>query len=474
LRGRCYTAARPCRSLRRHALPEGAPGAQEEEPLSDGAADRKLAIIGLGYVGLPLAIDLVEAGFDVQGIDASSNRVARLRDAQSYVDDVADDRLRAALDTGRLALSGIDASWAEASVAFICVPTPVTATLEPDLGPILAAAGYVRDGLRGGDLVVLQSTTYPGTTVGPLRAALEAGGLRAGVDFGLAFAPERVSPGEGRPASSIPRLVGGIDVASGERAASILATVSPDVRRMSSPDAAELAKLFENVFRNVNIALVNELALICERLGLDVWEVIGGASTKPFGFMAFLPGPGVGGHCIPVDPYYLAARAREVGFHERFVETAGDINSQMPEHVVRLVAAALNRRGKPLLGARILVIGVAFKSGVSDARNSPAGPIIEGLAELGAAVSYHDPRLPTFSPAEAAGRRADAEGTLRSVELAPALASRPDCVLILTAHPEVDWDAVLAEADLVVDTRNVSAEHRVEPGQVLRLGAGWS
>jgi UDP-N-acetyl-D-glucosamine dehydrogenase len=423
---------------------------------------------------LPLAIDLVEAGFEVQGIDASADRVAQLRDGRSYVDDVGDDRLRAALDTGRLSLTGTDSPWADATVAFICVPTPVTATLEPDLGPILAAAGYARDGLEPGDLVVLQSTTYPGTTVGPLRAALEAGGLRAGADFGLAFAPERVSPGEGRPASSIPRLVGGIDAASSERAATILAAVSPDVRRMTSPDAAELAKLFENVFRNVNIALVNELALICERLGLDVWEVIAGASTKPFGFMAFLPGPGVGGHCIPVDPYYLAARAREVGFHERFVETAGDINSQMPEHVVRLVAAALNRRGKPLLGARVLVIGVAFKADVSDARNSPAGPIIEGLRLLGAEVTYHDPRLPTFSPAQAAGRRATDDPPLRSIELAPALASRPDCVLILTAHDDIDWEAILAESDLVVDTRNVSAGHRVQPGQVLRLGAGWS
>jgi UDP-N-acetyl-D-glucosamine dehydrogenase len=423
---------------------------------------------------LPLAIDLVEAGFEVRGIDASTDRVAQLRAGRSYVDDVDDDRLRASIATGRLTLDGTDAGWADASVAFICVPTPVTPTLEPDLGPILAAAAYVSDGLRRGDLVVLQSTTYPGTTVGPLCAALEAGGLRAGTDFGLAFAPERVSPGEGRPASSIPRLVGGIDAASSERAAAILGTVSPDVRTMTSPDAAELAKLFENVFRNVNIALVNELALICERLGLDVWEVIGGASTKPFGFMAFFPGPGVGGHCIPVDPYYLAARAREVGFHERFVEAAGDINSQMPEHVVRLVAAALNRRGKPLLGARTLVIGVAFKAGVSDARNSPAAPIIAGLRGAGAEVSYHDPRLPSFSPAMAARQPDGGEGLLRSVDLAAALASRPDCVLILTAHPEVDWDAVLAESDLVVDTRNVSEGRQARPGQVLRLGAGWS
>jgi UDP-N-acetyl-D-glucosamine dehydrogenase len=445
--------------------------------VNGGSAEtpERIAVIGLGYVGLPLALDLLEAGHPVHAVDASEIRLAQLAAGASYVDDVPDERLRGALASGRLRLGNVDEPWTDSDVVFICVPTPVTASGEPDLGPVLAAGGYVRDGLRRGDLVVLQSTTYPGTTLGPLRRVLEAGGLRAGEDFGLAFAPERVSPGEGRPSSAIPRLVGGIDVASTARAAAILRAVSPSVMEMTSPDAAELAKLFENVFRNVNIALVNELALICERLGLDVWEVIRGASTKPFGFMPFYPGPGVGGHCIPVDPYYLAARAREVGFHERFIETAGDINSQMPDHVVRLVGEALNDRGKAVRGSRVLVLGVAFKPGVADPRNTPAAPLVSGLLARGAEVSYHDPRLPEFNPDEREGHGGGEapRRLLRSVPLAEALAADPDCVVLVTPLPEIDWDVVFARADLVVDTRDASRGRSVRPRQVLRLGAGW-
>jgi UDP-N-acetyl-D-glucosamine dehydrogenase len=432
-------------------------------------ADSRIAVVGLGYVGLPLAIDLALAGYDVLAVDTSQPRIAQLKAGESYVDDVASSTVHAALQTGRFNVGDASSSWTDATVAFICVPTPVTASLEPDLGPILAAAQYVRRDMRRGDLVVLQSTTYPGTTVGPLQVALEVDGLRAGVDFGLAFSPERVSPGEGRPSSSIPRLVGGIDEPSGARAAAILRSVSPSVLQLSSPDAAELAKLFENVFRNVNIALVNELALICEQLGLDVWEVIGGSSTKPFGFMPFYPGPGVGGHCIPVDPYYLAARAREVGFHERFIETAGDINSRMPQHVAELVSQGLNDRGKPIKGSFILVVGVAFKPGVADDRNSPAGPLIAELQSRGGVVSYHDPRLPEYVPSGG-----DISQILRSVPLEAALAEMPDCVVIVTPHPDIDWDLLFARADLVVDTRNVSAGQTVRSRQVLRLGAGWS
>ncbi|MEA2651187.1 MAG: UDP-N-acetyl-D-glucosamine dehydrogenase [Chloroflexota bacterium] len=440
----------------------------------DSVADRMVAVIGLGYVGLPLALDLAEAGHQVLGIDASTGRVNQLRAGGSYIDDVASGRVAAAVANGTFRPESTDTDWTDAPVAFICVPTPVTASREPDLGPILAAGEYVRRGLRAGDLVVLQSTTYPGTTMGPLRSLLERDGLRAGRDFGLAFSPERVSPGEGRPSSSIPRLVGGIDEGSTTRAAALLRPIAPSVTEMSSPDAAELAKLFENVFRNVNIALVNELALICERLGLDVWEVIRGASTKPFGFMPFYPGPGVGGHCIPVDPYYLAARAREVGFHERFIETAGDINSRMPEHVISLVAAALNARGKAVRGSSVFVIGVAFKPGVSDDRNSPAAPIIAGLQSAGAIVSYHDPRLAAFDPAASHEFPGLAGEALRSVPLGEALAAAPDCVVIVTPHPEIDWDAVFDGADMIVDTRDASRGRSLRAGQVLRLGAGWS
>ena len=434
--------------------------------------DPRVAVIGLGYVGLPLAVDLAESGRDVIGVDASEARVGDVRAGRSYIDDVEGERLRAALDTGRLHVVSTSEETEHATAAFICVPTPVTASREPDLGPIRSAAEYVRSGLRSGDLVVLQSTTYPGTTMGPLRQLLERDGLVAGRDFDLAFSPERVSPGEGRPSSSIPRLVGGITAEATARAAEILRPISPSVMELSSPDAAELAKLFENVFRNVNIALVNELALICERLGLDVWEVIGGASTKPFGFMPFYPGPGVGGHCIPVDPYYLAARAREVGFHERFIETAGDINSRMPEHVVGLVTQALNARGKAVRGSSILVLGVAFKPDVSDDRNSPARPIIASLRAAGADVSYHDPRLPRFSLADEHDREPAPE--LANVELDAALRAEPDCVVIVTPHRNIDWDAVFGRADLVVDTRNASSGRSVRDGQVLRLGGGWS
>ena len=437
-------------------------------------ADRKIAVVGLGYVGLPLAIDLAGSGHEVLGVDASFERLDQLRGGHSYIDDVASEWVSAAIADGSFRPTSTDTDWTDETVAFICVPTPVTASREPDLGPIRSAAEYVRRGLRAGDLVVLQSTTYPGTTMGPLRSLLERDGLRAGEDFGLAFSPERVSPGEGRPSSSIPRLVGGIDPATTERAAAILRPIAPSVTEMTSPDAAELAKLFENVFRNVNIALVNELALICERLGLDVWEVIGGASTKPFGFMPFYPGPGVGGHCIPVDPYYLAARAREVGFHERFIETAGDINSRMPEHVISLVTSALNERGRALRGSSVLVLGVAFKPDVSDDRNSPAAPIIAGLQAAGAVVSYHDPKLAAFDPATSHEIPGVAGEALRSVPLAEALAAEPDCVVIVTPHREIDWDAVFERADLIVDTRDASRGRSTRPGQVLRLGAGWS
>ena len=442
-----------------------------------GTINERITVIGLGYVGLPLALDLLDAGHAVHAVDISHDRLAQLEGGISYVDDVPNARLHSALATGRLRLTNVDQPWTDSDVAFICVPTPVSASREPDLSRVLSAGRYVRQGLRPGDLVVLQSTTYPGTTNGPLRDVLEVSGLRAGHEFGLVFAPERVSPGEGRPSSSIPRLVGGGDPASTARASAILGRIAPAVMEMTSPDAAELAKLFENVFRNVNIALVNELALICERLGLDVWEVIRGSSTKPFGFMTFYPGPGVGGHCIPVDPYYLASRAREVGFHERFIETAGDINSQMPDHVVRLAFEALNDRGKALKGARILVVGVAFKPGVADPRNSPAAPVIRGLLAGGAAVDYHDPRLLVFDPFEGPEhevRGAASTAEMTSVPLSQALETSPDCVVIVTPHPEIDWDELFERADLVVDTRDVSTGRHVRDRQVLRLGAGWA
>jgi len=428
--------------------------------------DRRVAVIGLGYVGLPLAISFVEAGLTVDGIDALAARVAELNAGSSPIDDVSDERLQAALADGLRVCSPAEIDLAAADAIFVCVPTPITTTKDPDLVPVLAAAETIRGTIRKGQLIVLQSTTYPGTTSGPFREVIERSGLTAGVDFDLAFAPERVNPGDPASASKgVPRLVGALTPGGTERAAALLRNINDNVVEMSSPDAAELAKLLENVFRNVNIAFVNQLALLCERMGLDVWEVINAAATKPFGFMKFTPGPGVGGHCIPVDPYYLSWRAREFDFIDRFIELAGDINFAMPRHVVDLVAEALNDRAKALKGAKVGVLGVAFKPNVRDARNSPAGDVLAGIAERGADVRFHDPHVGSFT---------DAAGTERpGTDLADLLAWA-DAIVVVTAHAAIDWGTVYDKAGLVVDTVNSSRGHATRERQVLRLGAGWS
>jgi UDP-N-acetyl-D-glucosamine dehydrogenase len=430
------------------------------------AQDRRVAVIGLGYVGLPLALAFSEAGLSVEGIDASTPRVRELTDRHSPIDDVSDERLGAGLDRGLRVVSPDDARLPDADAIFVCVPTPITATKDPDLGPVVLAAEFVRDRLRRGQLVILQSTTFPGTTTGPFRETLEGSGLRAGNDFDLAFAPERVNPGD--PASSgraIPRLVGGSTPESTRRAAALLGHINDVVIQLSSPEAAEMAKLLENTFRNVNIAFVNQLALLCERMGLDVWEVIDAAATKPFGFMRFSPGPGVGGHCIPVDPYYLAWRAREFDFTDRFIELAGDINLAMPRHVVDLIAEALNERGKAVRGARIAVLGVAFKPDVQDARNSPARDVLALAAERGAELAFHDPHVASFR---------DTAGVSRESRSLGELLGWADAVVVLVRHKAIDWDRVYGEADLIVDTVNSSTNRDTRARQVLRLGAGWS
>jgi UDP-N-acetyl-D-glucosamine dehydrogenase len=424
-----------------------------------------VSIVGLGYVGLPLAIAFVEAGLEVEGIDAFAGRVAELNAGSSPIDDVSDERLRAALEAGLRVIAPTETRMAEADAIFVCVPTPITATKDPDLGPVLAAADTIRTHLRGGQLIVLQSTTFPGTTTGPFREVLERSGLRAGTDFDLAFAPERVNPGDPFSASKgVPRLVGATTPDGTRRAAALLRQINDQVLELTSPDAAELAKLLENVFRNINIAFVNQLALLCERMGLDVWEVINAAATKPFGFMKFTPGPGVGGHCIPVDPYYLSWRAREFDFIDRFIEAAGDINFGMPRHVVDLVAEALNDRERALKGARVGVLGVAFKPNVRDARNSPAAEVIALIAERGADVRYHDPHVSSFR---------DGAGVARDSEDLDALLAWADVIVVVTAHRAIEWGTVYERADLVVDTVDSSAGHETRPRQVLRLGAGW-
>jgi UDP-N-acetyl-D-glucosamine dehydrogenase len=427
--------------------------------------DTRVAVIGLGYVGLPLAISFAEAGLDVEGIDVSPARVAELNARHSPIDDVDDARLAAALDGSFRVVGPEEARPSEAHAVFVCVPTPITGTKDPDLGPVVEAGRYIRGHLRRGQLVVLQSTTFPGTTTGPFREVLEQGGLAAGADFDLAFAPERVNPGDPASASrGVPRLVGGSTPAATARAAALLRRINDQVVELSSPDAAEMAKLLENTFRNVNIAFVNQLALLCERMGLDVWEIIDAAATKPFGFMRFTPGPGVGGHCIPVDPYYLAWRAREFDFTERFIELAGDINFAMPRHVVDLTAEALNDRSRSLKGARVGVIGVAFKPDVQDARNSPAAAVLAGLATRGAEVRYHDPLVPRFR---------DDDGTVHDGVGLDALLHWADVILVLVGHRAVEWDRLYELADLVVDTVDTSRGRATRPRQVLRLGAGW-
>ncbi len=429
-------------------------------------SDSRIAILGLGYVGLPLAIAFVEAGLQVEGIDANGPRVAELSAGRSPIDDISDDRLRAALDGQLSVVQPPESHLADADVIVVCVPTPITSSKDPDLGPLFSAAALICERLQAGQLVILQSTTFPGTTTGPFREELERSGLKAGKDFDLAFAPERVNPGDPASASKgVPRLVGATTPAATHRAAALLGRINDNVIELSSPDAAELAKLLENVFRNVNIALVNQLALLCERMGLDVWEVIDAAATKPFGFMRFTPGPGVGGHCIPVDPYYLAWRAREFDFVDRFVELAGDINLAMPRHVVDLVAEALNDRGQALRGARVGVLGVAFKPNVRDSRNSPAAGILAGLGGRGAEVAYHDPHVPAFR---------DADGTSRESVGLDELLRTSDAVVVVTPHRAIDFANVYERAELVVDTVNSSQGRDVRPRQVLRLGAGWS
>ena len=428
--------------------------------------DRRVAVIGLGYVGLPLAIAFSEAGLEVEGVDASPDRIAELQARTSPIDDVSDERLGAALDRGMRVGSPVDSTISEADAIFVCVPTPITATKDPDLAPVLSAAETICGHIRAGQLIVLQSTTFPGTTTGPFAEVVERSGLKAGVDFDLAFAPERVNPGDPASASKgVPRLVGATTPQATKRAAALLRNINDQVVELSSPDAAELAKLLENVFRNINIAFVNQLALLCERMGLDVWEVINAAATKPFGFMKFTPGPGVGGHCIPVDPYYLSWRAREFDFIDRFIEAAGDINFAMPRHVVDLVAEALNDRERALKGAKVGVLGVAFKPNVQDARNSPAADVLAGIAERGAEVRYHDPHVPSFR---------DSDGAEREDTPLDELLDWADAIVVVTAHRAIDWPRVYERADLVVDTVDSSAGHATRPRQVLRLGAGWS
>ena len=432
--------------------------------------DNTVAIIGLGYVGLPLAVAFGRGGVPVIGVELSAAKVAELNAGRSYIPDVPAADI-AALVQARLLQATNDYEKVRAADAiFICVPTPYDAAKAPDLSFIISAAEGIAPRLRAGQLIVLQSTTYPGTTDEVVRPILERTGLKAGVDFDLAFSPERIDPGNTKfNAINTPKVVGGVTARATERAAELLRRIGAPVEIVSSARAAEMTKLLENIFRSVNIALVNELALLCERMGLDVWEVIRAASTKPFGFMPFYPGPGVGGHCIPIDPLYLSWKAREYDFHTNFIDLAADVNESMPYHVVELVAQGLSKCGRGLKGSRVLVLGVAFKRDIDDARNSPAERVIELLMRRGAVVTYHDAFVPKFvlGPDVFQHERL----VLESVALTDVALAQADCVLIVTGHTQVDYARVIQQSPLVVDSCNVTAKLTDAHDKVVRLGA---
>ena len=405
-----------------------------------------VGVIGLGYVGLPLAVEFADAGLRVVPVDVDQAKVDSIVKGISYIPDVASDRLRRLVDAGRLRATTDVRALADVDAISICVPTPLRKTKDPDLSFVVAAVEEVAKHLRRGQLVVLESTTYPGTTEEVVRPMLERDGLLAGHDFFLAFSPERVDPANADwHTGNTPKVVGGVDRASTEAACALYGTFVSTTVPVSSTGVAEMVKLLENTFRAVNIGMVNELALMCREMGIDVWEVIDAARTKPFGFMAFYPGPGLGGHCIPIDPFYLSWKARQSGFESRFIELAGHVNGAMPRYVIDRVSEALNSAGKPVMGSRVHLLGMAYKGNVSDYRESPAIDIARLLEQRGAVVSYSDPHVPEV----------DEHGfAMRATPLDAALDAGMDCAVIVTNHRAFDYQDLVQRAPLVVDTRN--------------------
>jgi UDP-N-acetyl-D-glucosamine dehydrogenase len=429
----------------------------------------RVTVIGLGYVGLPLAVGFAKAGYAVVGLEVDERKIAALNEGRSYIQDVETSDVAAMVRAGRLIASNNYDLLSDTHAIFICVPTPFDAMKAPDLVYIEQAARDIAPQLHTGQLIILQSTTYPGTTEEFVQPILEQSGLIAGQDFHLAFSPERINPGDKQfTVENTPKVVGGLTPRCTELARLLLAQLFAHVHVVSSPRAAEMSKLLENIYRSVNIALVNELALLSERMGIDIWEVIEAAKTKPFGFMPFYPGPGVGGHCIPVDPYYLSWKAREYDFYTKFIELAAEVNQAMPYHTVDLAAQALSKAGKPLDGASVLILGVAFKRDIDDARNSPAERIIELLLHRGARVSYSDPYVPRYRVGRDVFCRE--ERWLESVDLTAETLSGADCVIIVAGHRIVDYAQVVQHALLVIDT--VHATHGLRgSARVVRVGA---
>jgi UDP-N-acetyl-D-glucosamine dehydrogenase len=414
---------------------------------------RTVGVIGLGYVGLPLAVAFAHEGCEVIALDVDHRKIDAIQAGTSYIEDVPDETLGAV--AARIHATTRYADLARADAVLICVPTPLTRNREPDLGPLIDSTRALAEVLQAGQLVVLESTTYPGTTRERVAPLLEESGLAAGRDFHLAFSPERVDPGRTDfGLRNTPKVIGGLTAACAERAQELYGLVCDHLIPVSSPEAAELTKLLENIFRSVNIALVNELAILSDRMGIDIWEVVDAAATKPYGFMRFEPGPGMGGHCLPVDPFYLTWRAREFHMSTEFIELAGKINQQMPYHCVERIERALNDAEKPVKGSRIAILGVSYKGGVGDIRESPALRIMHVLSERGAILSYHDRFVPTLP-----------ELGLASVPLEET--DGADAVVLVTAHPGVDHDALATEAQLFVDLRGVTRGLHID--NVVRL-----
>ena len=410
----------------------------------------KIGIVGLGYVGLPLAVAFAQEGHDVVGLDTDPGKIEALNEGRSYIEDVPDSVLEPLSERLRATTRYADLASTEAII--VCVPTPLTTSREPDLTYLISAGEGIAGVLQKGQLVSLESTTYPGTTRDDLAPVLEASGMKAGEDFHLTFSPERIDPGRtDYTVRTTPKLVGGLTPECTQRAEALYREICDQVVVVSSPETAELAKLLENIFRSVNIAFVNELAQLCDRLEhVDVWEVVDAAATKPFGFMRFDPGPGMGGHCLPIDPFYLAYKARQVNFYPEFIELAGKVNQAQPQWCAERVERALNDVRKPVRDSKILVLGVSYKAGVGDTRESPALKIIAALQELGGDVSYHDPHVPEL-----------AMTSLSSVELNGAL-EEADAVAIVTAHPGIDYGQVVEKASLVVDLRGIMRDAGAE------------
>lgn len=413
----------------------------------------RIGVIGLGYVGLPLAVEKGKVGFPVLGFDINEERAARVNAGDNYIGDVKDHELRELAEKGIIRATTDFSRLAECDVIIICVPTPLTITRDPDVSYMKSAADQVARYIRPGQLVTLESTTYPGTTEEVILPILEASGLKVGQDFFLAFSPERVDPGNKRfTTKNTSKVVGGVTPTCLEVAYTLYSQTIINVVPVSSPGAAEITKVFENTYRAVNIALVNEMMLLCDRMGLDIWEVVEAASTKPFGIHTFYPGPGVGGHCIPIDPFYLTWKAREYDFHTRFIELAGEINVEVSYYVVNKIYRALNDHKKAMKDANILVLGVAYKKDIDDVRESPALIIMERLRKEGANITYHDPYIPVIEP------HGGSTMHLKSMDLTPEALAAADCVLIITDHSSIDYDQVVEHAQLVVDTRNATRD----------------